>query len=186
MRIFTANYWKEVFSLELIVKTTLQTIIGTVLIGSFFMLFTDFIFKPADLNGRWTMVLTPKDASGKMNKCFQLEYTILIVQKGVEIIGGGEKEKDKKLDREDCKDVEGMGQTYILGSEGAKRIKLTGFIDNNYFASDVLTLSYLEGSDDRYTMGVLEVSDAEMSGWYESNISQTRGKITLKRKRKRY
>ena len=94
MSILNRAYWKEVFSPSMIIKTTMQTIIGSMLVGSFFMLFSDFIFKPSNLHGHWELTLYPEKADAKMNKCIDLTYSVLIMQRGINIIASGEKIKD--------------------------------------------------------------------------------------------
>ncbi|MDU9050321.1 MAG: hypothetical protein Q3M30_15860 [Candidatus Electrothrix sp. Rat3] len=178
MKIFTISYWKEVFHPELIIKTTLQTIIGTVMAGTFFMFFSDYVFKPLDLNGRWTLQIAPEEARSKKLECVDISYTVLVVQKGLEITAEGEKREDKKSGRGSCKDIE-IYERKIDPGKGEK-IKITGFMNKNYFSDDILTISYLEGKKERVTMGVLSASDKDsISGWYESNISQAKGRITL-------
>ncbi|XCN75142.1 MAG: hypothetical protein Q3M24_10530 [Candidatus Electrothrix aestuarii] len=178
MKIFTINYWKEVFQPELIIKTTLQTIIGTVMMGAFFMFFSDYVFKPLDLNGRWTLRIAPEEARSEKLGCVDIAYTVLVVQKGLEITAEGEKVEDTKSERGACKDID-IYERKIDPGKG-KKIKITGFVNKNYFSDDILTISYLEGEQERVTMGVLSANDKDhISGWYESNISRAKGRITL-------
>lgn len=180
MQIFTKDYWKEVFSPELIIKTTFQTIIGTVMVGMFFMFFSDYVFKPVDLNGRWSITLHPESALSHKIKCVDIEYTVLIVQNGLEITAGGEKTRDKKSTKPECKDANIYERDIDPGA--GERIDISGFINKQYLSNDVLTLSYSEGNQQRFTMGVLKINKKDnLSGWYESNISQTRGTITLEK-----
>jgi hypothetical protein len=182
MSILKKEYWKEVFSPSMIIKTTMQTIIGSMLVGAFFMLFSDFIFKPYDLHGRWELTLQAEKSSSKKLSCVDITYTVLIMQKGVNIIAAGEKIRDSKSKREECKDVL-VEERHINIGKG-KKIKITGFIQNSYIEEDILTLSYFEGKRDnqRFTIAALTINkDKKIEGWYNSNIGHTEGKISLKR-----
>ena len=182
MSILKKEYWKEVFSPAMIIKTTMQTIIGSMLVGAFFMLFSDFIFKPYDLHGRWELTLQAESSSSKKLSCVDITYSVLIMQKGINIIAAGEKIRDSKSKREDCKDVPIEGRDIDIGK--GKKIKITGYIQNSYIEEDILNLSYFEGKKDhqRFTIGALTINkDEKIEGWYESNIGRARGTISLKR-----
>ena len=184
MSIFTQLYWKEVFNPAMIIKTTMQTIIGSLLVGAFFMVFSDFIFKPDDLSGRWELTLEPEKASSVLNSCVDITYTVLVMQNGINIVASGEKIRDAKSKKLACKDVNIENREIAIGK--GKKIKITGFIQNNYIDNDVLSLSYFEGKKDnqRFTIAVLEMNaDENIKGWYKSTIGRTRGKIHLKRVR---
>jgi len=181
MSIFTKGYWKEVFSPALIIQTTMQTIIGSVLVGTFFMLLSDYVFQPKDLNGPWTLKLEPKDATAQMNECVDLSFHVLIMQKDINIIATGEKTLVEKSNTAHCSDYK-LAEEEIPTGHG-KIIHITGFIQNNYFENDVLTLSYLEGkkSHERFTMATLKISDNEITGTYYSQIARASGRIHLTR-----
>ena len=181
MSILKKEYWKEVFSPAMIIKTTMQTIIGSMLVGAFFMLFSDFIFKPYDLHGRWELTLQPEKSRSKILSCIDITYSVLIMQKGINIIAAGEKIRDSKSKREACKDVS-IEERHIDIGKG-KKIKIAGFIQNSYIAEDILNLSFFEGKKDnqRFTIAALTLNkDKNIEGWYKSNIGRTEGKIIFK------
>ena len=76
MKILSSKYWGDVFDPAMIIKTTLQTIIGSVLIGSFFMVLSDYIFKPINMNGRWNLTLKPDKALSMNNQCVFITYSV--------------------------------------------------------------------------------------------------------------
>ena len=161
----------------MIIKTTMQTIIGSMLVGSFFMLFSDFIFKPSNLNGHWELTLYPEKADAKMNRCINLTYSVLIMQKGVNIIASGEKIKDSPSESVQCQPNLIPTQSYNAGKR--KNIKIIGFIETSYIKDDVLTISYYEGKKARFTIATLNIEDNKIEGEYLSHISSARGRITL-------
>ena len=181
MSIFKKGYWKEVFSPALIIQTTMQTIIGSVLVGTFFMLLSDYVFQPKDLSGPWTLKLEPKDATAQMNECVDLSFHVLIMQKNINIIATGEKTLVEKSNTKHCREYKLPEEKIHMGH--GKIIHLTGFIQNNYFENDVLTLSYLEGkkNHERFTMATLEIKDNEINGTYYSQIARAYGTIHLVR-----
>ena len=91
MSVLEKTYWLEVFSPKDIIKTTIQTIVGTFLLGSFFMVASDYIFPTPDLHGRWEFTTTPTTAVSKKHSIMQLTYTIRIFQEGNKLRGVGEK-----------------------------------------------------------------------------------------------
>lgn len=179
MSLLKKEYWKEVFSPSMIIKTTMQTIIGSMLVGSFFMLFSDFIFKPSNLNGHWELTLYPEKADARMNRCLDLTYSVLIMQKGVNIIASGEKIKDTPSNNAQCQPNSIPSQSYKAGKR--KKIKITGFIETSYMTDDILTLSYYEGKKDkeRFTIATLNIKENKIEGEYLSHISSARGRIKL-------
>ena len=182
MRLLSSHFWRDVFDPAMIVKTTLQTIIGTVLLGSFFMVCADYIFKPIDLSGRWNMTLKPEKAMSMNNKCVDITYSVLFTQNGSEIVGGGEKSRDSKSNNLACKEKEIFEREVDPGK--GKKIHVTGYMKNNYIADDSISISYLEGNQDnlRFTMASLNVNGQnEIRGWYMSNISRAEGEIILSR-----
>jgi hypothetical protein len=184
MKMLSRKYWHDVFDPAMIIKTTLQTIVGTILIGSFFMVANDYIFIPIDINGRWNLTLKPEKAKSMKNQCVYITYSVLLVQNGKEIVGHGEKSQDFKSPESSCEDVNIPERTIDPGK--GKKINISGFIQNNYIANDSITLSYQEGkkNDLRFTMASFGVSDDnELHGWYKSNISRAEGKILLSRVR---
>jgi len=183
MSIFKKGYWKEVFSPALIIQTTMQTIIGSVLVGTFFMLLSDYVFQPKDLSGPWTLKLEPKDATAQMNECVDLSFHVLIMQKDIHIIATGEKTLVEKSNTAHCSDYKLAEEEEEIPTGHGKIIHITGFIKNNYFENDVLTLSYLEGekNHERFTTATLEISDNEITGTYYSQIARAHGTIHLTR-----
>ena len=179
MSILNKAYWKEVFSPSMIIKTTMQTIIGSMLVGSFFMLFSDYIFKPSNLHGQWELTLYPEKADAHMNRCIDLTYNVLIMQKGVNIIASGEKSEDNPSSNSQCQPNSIQAQFYKPGKR--KKIKITGFIETNYMSDDVLTLSYYEGKKDkeRFTIANLTIKEKTIEGEYLSLISNAKGTIKL-------
>lgn len=176
------EYWKDVFNPAMILKTSLQTIIGSVLVGSFFMVFSDYIFQPLNMNGRWELTLEPTFAVSNTNRCVNITYSVLFMQKGVNLLASGEKILDKKSSDKECISSNVTDRKIPPGK--GKRIDLTGFIQNNYFTPDVLTISYKEGAPNkqRFTIGSLKIEEDELiTGKYDSNISRAEGKITLRR-----
>ena len=182
MNVLSKVYWGEVFNPAMILKTSLQTIIGSVLVGSFFMVFSDYIFQPPNMNGRWELTLKPKTANGRMNQCVNITYTVLFMQKGVDLVAGGEKIRDTKSTADTC-DTEDIPYREIPPGKG-KKIKIVGFIQNNYFTNDDMTLSYNEGKPGnlRFTMGELALDGStEFKGTYHSSISRAEGDLYLKK-----
>lgn len=182
MQILSRAYWREVFSPAMILQTTMQTIIGTVLVGSFFMVCSDYVFQPVDMTGRWEMVLRPASAMRLENRCVDISYNVLFTQEGTTLGGGGEKAKDRKSASPDCRAVDIFERDIAPGK--GNRIEVSGHVQNNYLAQDSLVLSYEEGDGERlrFTVANLEVvSDDEMLGWYQSSISRTDGVVVLKR-----
>ena len=179
MSMLNKEYWKQVFSPSMIIKTTMQTIIGSMLVGSFFMLFSDFIFKPSNLNGHWELTLYPEKADAHMNQCIDLTYSVLIMQKGVNIIASGEKTEDNPSTNAQCQPNSIQAQSYKPGKR--KKIKITGFIETHYMSDDILTLSYYEGKKDqeRFTIATLNINENKIEGKYLSHISSAKGKIKL-------
>lgn len=59
MSTFDKEYLLEVLNPRGIIKTTTQTIVGTVLIGSFFMVASDYIFPAPNIHGKWLFTTKP-------------------------------------------------------------------------------------------------------------------------------
>jgi hypothetical protein len=180
MKLMSRKYWSDVFDPAMIVKTTLQTIIGSILIGSFFMILSDYVLKPIDMNGRWDLTLKPKTALGKNNQCVDITYSVLFVQEGLEITGFGEKWKDRKSSNQKCKDHDIFERTVDPGK--GRKIIISGFIHTNYIVNDLLSLSYKEGNEKntRFTIASFKIkADNKIRGWYKSSISRAEGVIVL-------
>lgn len=178
MTILTKAYWREIFSPALILKTTLQTIIGSILVGGFFMVLSDFVFQPPVLNGRWEMVLIPEKAQHEKLSCLNLHYSVIFAQKGVDIVGSGEKVKDEKSKDQRCNSLAIEEHQYGPG-KGA-RMNIAGFIENNYLSHDQLVYSYQEGNKGRFTAVELTLDDNGVwQGVYTSQISHAEGRVKL-------
>lgn len=144
------------------------------------MLFSDFVFQPPNINGRWEMVLFPKQADNEALACINLHYAVLFAQKGLELVGSGEKDKDEKSKDERCKSLNAELHHYAPGK--GTRMELAGYIENNYLSATRLTFSYREGRHDRFTMTELTLrSDGVWHGQYTSQISRAQGEIELRR-----
>ena len=184
MKVLSGEFWRDVFDPALIIKTTLQTIIGTLLVGLVFMVFTDFVFDQVDMSGRWNLELKPEKAMSKKNQCVDITYNVLFTQEGTKLVGAGEKAKDAKSTSPSCKDQDIFEREIDPGK--GKRIRITGYVTNNYITKDAIAISYQERDQEnlRFTMVSLDViSKDKIVGWYKSNISRAEGSIILSRVR---
>lgn len=185
MMFFEKYYWKEVFSPKDIIKTTVQTIIGTILIGSFFMVSSDYIFPTPNLHGHWSFTTYPKltASQDRKNKVMQLTYSVRLLQEGNKIIGVGEKISAEVPHNN-------LGVTEFKESyTGSERvhIKIKGYIENNYFADDEIRILYYEGQHDEKVRETVTIQDLKlndkqgMKGIFDSTIADTKGYVVWER-----
>jgi hypothetical protein len=184
MKIFEKKYWLEVFNPKDIIKTTAQTIVGTILIGSFFMVASDYIFPPPDLHGRWEFTTSPKYAHSHKHEIMKLTYTIRIFQEGNKFKGIGEKIKAEIPENE--LGVQSLKEEYV--GKARTRIQLEGYIKNNYFSKDRIRVFYTEGGESngpRSTATIQNlyfINDDELEGIFDSTISESMGKVRWTKK----
>ncbi len=184
MSAFDKRYWLEILNPKDIIKTTTQTIVGTVLIGSFFMVASDYIFPAPNIHGRWEFTTMPTDAMSPKHSIMQLTYTIRIFQEGNKFRGIGE-----KIKAEIPKNNNGI-TPLIEHYNGRSRVKIDieGYIENNYFAQDKIKVIYTEGGANgngpRDTVSIQNLflnSNDQLTGYFDSTISDTVGKVTWKK-----
>ena len=186
MSVFNKKFWLEVLSPKEIIKTTIQTIVGTVLIGSFFMVASDYIFPAPDIHGKWEFTTMPTSASSSKHSIMQLTYTIRIFQEGNKFRGIGEKIKAEIP--ENNNGIDPLVENY----DGRSRIKIEieGYIENNYIAQDRIKVIYTEGGSNgegpRDTVTIQNLSltnNGELTGNFDSTISDMVGKVIWKKVR---
>ena len=184
MSAFDKKYWQEVLNPRDIIKTTTQTIVGTVLIGSFFMVASDYIFPAPDIHGRWMFTTMPTSANSSKHSIMQLSYTLRIFQEGNKFKGIGE-----KIKAEIPKNKHGISPL-IEHYNGRSRVKIEieGYIQNNYFAQDKIKVIYTEGGGDvngpRGTVSIQNLTiktGDQLTGFFDSTISDTVGKVVWKK-----
>lgn len=184
MSILTKQYWIDVLNPQQIVKTTIQTIIGTILIGSFFMVASDYIFPPPNIHGKWEFTTYPDTAKSKTHSIMELSYTVRIFQEGNKLKGVGE-----KIQAEIPKNnlgIQELKEQY--NGKQRTRIELEGFIEKNYFLQNKIKFIYHEGGSNgkgprkTVTIQSLTVKDSNtLIGNFDSTISDSMGKTTWKK-----
>jgi hypothetical protein len=180
MSILSKHYWQEVFSPKDIIKTTLQTIVGTVLIGSFFMVASDYIFPTPSMHGRWEFTTMPDTALSKKHSVMQLTYTVVLFQEGNKIKATGE--KTGAVVPVNNKGVNPVIDSYPPGKR--VRTEILGYVSNNYFAPDEVTIFYNEGGANRNTSTIQTLSiidENTLEGVFDSTISDSKGKVVWHR-----
>ncbi len=184
MSAFDKAYWLEVLNPRDIIKTTTQTIVGTVLIGSFFMVASDYIFPAPNIHGRWVFTTKPTKAQSPKHSIMQLTYTIRIFQEGNKFKGVGEKIKAEIPNND-------FGITPLVEHyNGRSRVKIEieGYIENNYFAQDKIKVIYTEGGASgkgpRASVSIQNLTfntSDDLAGHFDSTISDTVGNVVWKK-----
>jgi hypothetical protein len=178
--VFDKKYWLELLNPKDIIKTTIQTIVGTVLIGSFFLVASDYIFPVPNIHGKWKFTTMPTSALSTKHSIMQLTYTIRIFQEGDKFKGIGE-----KIKAEIPKNNYGIAPL-VENYDGKSRVKIEieGYIENNYFAQDKIRMIYTEGGSNgkgpRDTVTIQNLfltNNDELTGYFDSTISDSVGKV---------
>lgn len=172
MSIFNKSYWSDVLDSKTILKTAVQTILGTIIVSTFFMVFHDYFADKTDFTGGWTITLTPSNTykdfiengddyipvpysvdelKDNINKCLITTYKFDTIFNETSISGVGTKYTEKLSNKiKNCKFA-------------FKDAKLNNF-DKNKFSAKIngtVSLHYL--SDDIYKLLLTNDNDTPIS-----------------------
>ena len=151
-----------------------RALVTTLSLGVGFVIFNDYIAPPPNLTGRWEFTLVYEHTARPSFKDLQVTYQVLLIQKGLELHGTGEKVSA-------CSPESGL-ETY----SGAKRINImiNGSIKRNYLSKNKLVLHYIEEGKLRNSSTVqrLELHGQKaMSGRFWTTIADTIGSVHWER-----
>ena len=140
-------------------------VIAAFIISFIFLIISDFVFSPPNLNGKWEMVLKVKDSNYSSYKGLLLKYDVFLIQNGNHVTGTAEKigEFDK-----------GIFKKYSVPI----RSEIQGTITNKYFQKDVLNIHFLEFGERRTITSYFELTrfnDEYMAGEFSSSAANSIG-----------
>ena len=168
----TDSKLKELFNF--LGMETAAAICTTLVLGTGFMIFNDYISPPPDLGGRWMFTSQVKDTGYNPYKDMRVTYQALIVQDGLQLHGTGEK----------ISDIQPGGEFQQYIGKARTNINIEGSIKKNYFSRDELVIHFEEEGSKRTssTLHQLEHFDPNMMcGCFISTIADSTGKVWWQR-----
>ncbi len=167
MKRFKNEYFKQMY------YDIAASIIAGFLISFLYFIFSDYVFVMPNLNGKWMLEVEVEDASLKRYKGMKLYYEVMLIQKGYEISGTGEKYME------------------VLGNDTTKylfknrvQVQIDGYLDENYLSKDKLTIHALEAGRIRNTstfFNLIKFDENLMTGDYQSTAAKQTGTATWTR-----
>lgn len=158
---------------ELLINV-LGTIIGGLLLATILFFFNEHVFPIHNMTGEWNVNTLTIETLYNPYKNMNLYYKFHLLQKGQEIIGSGEKIKEKLS--------EGKTQEY----EREKRVlsNVNGHYERNIFGKSKVYLNIIEDGQLRQTRTtyILIVNDKKsLSGTFTSTTSDSSGIANFKK-----
>jgi hypothetical protein len=151
------------------------TVIGGLIMSLCFFVWSDYVVKEPNLNGRWYFTIIYEDVQLSKLKNLQVTYEVLLSQENLHIKGTGERIEEVQS---------GVKHQYI--GEQRVPIDIEGTIDFNYFANDTLNIRYNEFGKQRRSASfhkLIRFDDTRMDGTFDSTISDSSGRVFWSRKR---
>lgn len=150
------------------------SILGGITFSFIFFVWSDYIFKQPDLNGRWFFTVTYEKTSHSNFQNLQVTYEVILIQDGLRLTGSGEKISEAQND----------GTKIEYEGDGRTPIEIEGTINSNYLSHNNLNLHYKESGSlrDSASFHRLTIFDpVRMSGKWESTIANSSGSVSWKR-----
>ena len=150
------------------------SILGGITFSLIFFVWSDYIFKQPDLNGRWFFTITYEKTSHSNFQNLQVIYEVILIQDGLHLTGTGEKVEEIHKD----------GTKLEYEGESRIPIAIAGTIDYNYLSHNNLNLHYKESGHERESASFhrLTIFDTlRMSGAWESTIANSSGTVSWRR-----
>jgi hypothetical protein len=151
------------------------TVIGGVLMSLIYFLWSDYVVKEPNLNGRWYFTIIYEDVQLNKLRKLQVTYEVLLSQESLRVKGTGERIEEVQ---------NGIKHQYI--GEQRVPIEIEGTIDFNYFANDTLNIRYNEFGKQRRSASfhkLIRFNDTRMEGVFQSTISDSSGTVIWNRTR---
>jgi hypothetical protein len=156
--------------LQDVTKKIVQNIITSIIIALLFFLWSDYIYKQPDLNGRWYFTVDYEKTSLLRFVGLKVTYEVILIQDGLKISGRGEKIEEIYNE---------VKKTYT--GKSRVPIEINGNIDFNYLNNDKLNLSYREFGSKRESATfhkLIRFDDTKMTGIWKSTIADSSGSVS--------
>jgi hypothetical protein len=144
-----------------------SSLVGAVVVAVVFFLFSDFVFKPPNLNGKWLVATAVERTAYTSYEGMIVLFEIVLYQEGDRVSGTAEKLAEF---------ANGSMRVY----EPAKRTRaeIAGAIDRNYLTKDRLNIHWVEHGDERVSSTFFEIlrfDDSHMVGTFDSTAARSSG-----------
>jgi hypothetical protein len=150
------------------------TVIGGIILAIVLFLFNER-FKPMhNLSGEWQITTTTENTPHRTFQNMILDYKFHLLQKGHEIIGSGEKIKEKTSD----------GKSLEYPREDRIPLKISGYYERNFLKASKVYLNIVEDGQKRKsrTTYILTVkSKTILGGNFISTAADATGQIKMVR-----
>ena len=161
---------KRKFVHEVAVETV-SGIIATSIVAVMALLAADNFYSNPSLDGFWQFETTIEDTSYSAYKGMKVAYQVVLIQKDLELSGGGDKYSEQTATM--------LERSYPSG-KARTPIEISGYIEKRLFSANIIHLNIHEFGSKREstTFHKLTVDDkGELAGTFFSTIANSKGKV---------
>jgi hypothetical protein len=157
--------WRDV------VSQTFSNVASAIVFSLLALVIVDQFFSTPRLSGVWRVDMTTNTADLSDYQGLELTYLVTLAQGSLEFSGSGDKFAERSKIDADWKELSGAAKTPI---------EFVGYVEKNYFSSDVVHVTVsekglLRESATFYELTVIDVN--QLAGVFRSTISNSAGTV---------
>lgn len=163
------SFWRDVAS------QTFSNVASAILFSLLALAIVDLFFSTPRLSGAWRVDVVTETAELADYEGLQLTYMITLAQGSLEFSGSGDKFAERAKTDAEWTELTGASRTPI---------EFVGYVEKNYFSSDVVHVTVSESGRLRESASFYEltvVDENQLTGIFRSTISSSAGKVTWTR-----
>lgn len=141
---------------------------SAIIIALLFFVFSDYVFSPPNINGKWYVVTQIENTSYRPYHKLITVHEVYVYQDREALTGRGEKVKAISTD--------GRVESYIASNRIHSEIN--GAIDRNFIKKDILHVHLVENGEQRVSNAYYKLTrfnDSYMTGEFESSVASSNG-----------
>lgn len=153
---------------------TIATIVGGLILTLIFFLLNEFVFVKRNFSGVWILKMKILDSSRDPYKGLLIEFHVVLIQKGNNISGTGEKIRETNADN----------QTLEYERDKRVTIEVDGYYDRHFLKRSHVNLHIREFGRQRESRtfeDLVVFSSKKMKGVFYSTAADAKGEIFLEK-----
>lgn len=143
-------------------------VISAIIIAVLFFIFSDFVFAPPNINGKWYVVTQIENTSYKPFEKLITVHEVYVYQDKEALKGRGEK----------VKAISKLSGIELYRASERIHSEVSGAIDRNFIKKDVLHIHLIENGKKRISNAYYHLTrfdDSYMTGVFESSVANSSG-----------